>query len=83
MISDGREKQEVLYWYQTHGRSIANDYAAKAHMLVDSIRLGRTDAALVRVITPIAADESEAQAHDRLVGFAKLVTPTLPAYVPN
>ena len=83
VISDGREKQEVLYWYQTHGRSIANDYAAKAHMLVDSIRLGRTDAALVRVITPIAADEDEAQAHDRLIGFAKLVTPTLPAYVPN
>ena len=83
VISDGRSKQEVLYWYQTHGSSIASDYVAKLHMLADSIRLGRTDAALVRVITPIGASEGQAQAHDRLINFAKLVTPSLPAYVPN
>lgn len=83
IISDGRYKQEVLYWYQTHGRSIASDYAAKAHMLWDSIRLGRTDAALVRVITPIEPFDTKSSAHDRVVHFAKLVTPLLPAYVPN
>lgn len=83
VISDGRYKQEVLYWYQTHGRSIASDYSAKAHMLMDSIRLGRTDAALVRVITAIPANETEAQAHQRLIGFTKYVTPLLPAYVPD
>lgn len=83
IISDGRFKQEVLYWYQTHGNSIASDYSAKAHMLVDSIRLGRTDAALVRVITAIAPNESNAQAHARLLSFTKNVTPLLPAYVPN
>lgn len=83
VISDGRYKQEVLYWYQSHGRSIASDYSAKFHMLVDAIRLGRTDAALVRVITPIQMQENEQQAHARLIGFAKSVTPLLPAYVPN
>ena len=83
IISDGRVKQEVLYWYQTHGHSIANDYAAKLHMLADSIRLGRTDAALVRVVTPIEPNEGPAEAHTRLVNFTKLVTPLLPAYVPN
>ena len=83
VISDGRNKQEVLYWYQTHGHSIANDYTAKLHMLADSIRLGRTDAALVRVITAVEPNENRDQAHDRLVNFAKFVTPLLPAYVPN
>ncbi len=83
LISDGRYKQEVLYWYQTHGNSIANDYIAKIHMLADSIRLGRTDAALVRVLTPVGANEGLGQAHERLVNFAKLVTPSLPAYIPN
>ncbi len=83
LISDGRFKQEVLYWYQTHGNSIASDYAAKAHMLADSIRLGRTDAALVRVITAIPPNETNAQAHERLLAFTKYVTPLLPAYVPN
>lgn len=83
IISDGRYKQEVFYWYQTHGKSIASDYAAKAHMLMDSIRLGRTDAALVRVITAIPPNETNAQAHARLIAFTKHVTPLLPAYIPN
>lgn len=83
IISDGRFKQEVFYWYQTHGNSIASDYAAKAHMLIDSIRLGRTDAALVRVITAIPLNETNAQAHARLLAFTQHVTPLLPAYIPN
>ena len=36
---------EVLYWYQSHGRAIANDYKAKLYMLTDSIRYNRSDAA--------------------------------------
>ncbi len=83
VISDGRARQEVLYWYQSHGHSIASDYAAKFHMLADSIRLGRTDAALVRFITPVQPDEDQQQAHNRVVNFAKFVTPLLPAYVPD
>lgn len=83
IITDGRAKQEVLYWYQSHGRSIASDYAAKFHMLTDSIRLGRTDAALVRVITPIEPNEPSGLAHARLLKFTERVTPLLPAYVPN
>lgn len=83
VITDGRAKQEVLYWYQSHGRSIASDYAAKFDMVRDSIRLGRTDAALVRVITPIDPNEPSDAAHARLLGFTERVTPLLPAYVPN
>ncbi len=83
LISNGRDKQEVLYWYQSHGRSIANDYAAKLAMLTDAIRYGRTDAALVRVITSVGAGEDAQTAHQRVIDFAKLVTPLLPAYVPN
>lgn len=83
VISNGREKQEVLYWYQSHGRSIASDYAAKVLMLTDAIRYGRTDAALVRVITDVPSTQSPEVAHDRLVEFTKNVTPLLPSYVPN
>ena len=83
LISDGRAKQEVLYWYQSHGRSIASDYRAKLLMLADSIRLGRTDAALVRIISPINNGEDQDAAHERLLSFARNVTPLLPAYIPN
>jgi EpsI family protein len=83
LITDGRSTQEVLYWYQMHGRSIANDYKAKLYTLADSIHYGRTDAALVRIITPVNPDASPLEAHNRAVDFAEQLTPYLPAYIPN
>ncbi len=83
LISDGKDKQEVLYWYQSHGRSIASDYKAKLAMLTDAIRYGRTDAALVRIISSVGANEDPQAAHARVVEFAKSFTRLLPAYVPN
>ena len=83
VISNGNNKQEVLYWYQSHGRSIASDYRAKVFMLTDAIRYGRTDAALVRVITAVGPAENPETAHQRVVNFARNVTPLLPEYVPN
>jgi EpsI family protein len=83
LISDGRSTQEVLYWYQMHGRSIANDYKAKLYTLADSIRYSRTDAALVRVITPVSPGEERIEAHQRVVAFAEQIVPLLPAYIPD
>ena len=83
LISDGKTRQEVLYWYRSHGRSIASDYAAKFYTLADSIRYNRTDAALVRVITPLVNGESRASAHERAITFASQMAPLLPAYIPD
>ena len=83
MITNGVSTDEVLYWYQMQGRSIAGDYKAKLYTLLDSIRYGRTDAALVRIITPIDPNEDRLQAHNRAVDFAEQIIPLLPAYVPN
>jgi EpsI family protein len=83
LISDGKSRQEVLYWYRSHGRSIASDYAAKFYTLADSIRYNRTDAALVRVITPLANGEDRASAHARAITFARQMAPLLPAYIPD
>jgi EpsI family protein len=83
LITDGKQSQEVLYWYQMHGRSIASDYAAKLQTITDSIKFGRTDAALVRIITTVDQAESREHARDRVVQFARQIVPLLPAYVPN
>lgn len=83
LVSDGTNRAEVLYWYQSQGRSIASDYKAKLYLLADSIRYNRTDAALVRVVTPVQAGESHLQAHDRVVGFAEQLAPLLPSYIPD
>lgn len=83
LITDGKLSQEVLYWYQMHGRSIANDYAAKLQTIRDSIKDRRTDAALVRIITTVDPAEGREHARDRAVDFARHIVPLLPAYVPN
>jgi len=41
--------EEVLYWYQTSNRTITSEWAAKLYLVVDGVRTGRTDTALVRV----------------------------------
>jgi EpsI family protein len=83
LITDGSTNQEVLYWYQMHGRVIASDYAAKLYTLAGSIRYGRSDAALVRIITPVEPGEERLHARTRAVDFAEQIAPLLPAYVPD
>jgi EpsI family protein len=83
LIGNSGSKQVVLYWYLAHGRSIANDYVAKAYMMLDAIRWNRTDGALVRVVTPVGPAESVGSAQQRAVDFAQRMTPLLPRFIPN
>jgi len=83
LITNGNTTDEALYWYQLHGRTIASDYKAKLYTLADSIRYGRSDEALIRIITPVAPGEDKVKAHDRAARFAEQIAPLLPEYVPN
>jgi EpsI family protein len=83
VITDGQQRQEVLYWYRAHGRSIASDFRAKLYMLLDAIRYNRTDGALIRVITPVVPGEPADAARQRAISFASDIAVMLPAYVPD
>jgi EpsI family protein len=83
LIGNAGQKQVVLYWYLAHGRSVANDYLAKAYMMLDAVRWNRTDGALVRIVTPVGQDEPLQTAEQRAVNFANQVTPILPRFIPN
>jgi EpsI family protein len=83
LISNGKDQDEVLYWYRSHGRTVASDYAAKWYTLTDSILYDRTDAALIRIITPLAPGESQTAARQRVAKFTAHVAPMLSAYIPN
>jgi EpsI family protein len=83
IIGDGEARQFVIYWYQAHGRSVANEYMAKIYMVVDAIRLNRTDGALVRVITPISSSEDTSAARKRAEAFTMRLAPMLPPFVPD
>lgn len=83
IISSGESRQFVIYWYQAHGRSMANEYVAKIHMMTDALLLNRTDGALVRVITPIGPKEAVSSARARAEAFTAQLLPILPRFVPN
>jgi EpsI family protein len=83
VISNGDVKQFVIYWYQAHGRSIPNEYKAKLYMVVDAIRMNRTDGALVRVITQVLPSESLDNAKTRAVQFTQQMAPNLPRFIPD
>jgi EpsI family protein len=83
LISDGTSQAVVLYWYRSHGRNIASDYTAKFYTLWDSMRLNRTDAALVRIVVPLRSKEDLQVAHDRAVAFAAEIAPLLPPFIPD
>jgi EpsI family protein len=55
------ERQLVLYWFQGRGRILASEYANKAFLLIDALREGRTDGALVRVVTPVGVSQRTAE----------------------
>jgi EpsI family protein len=83
IIANGAARQFVIYWYQAHGRSVANEYMAKIYMIADAIRLNRTDGALVRVITPIASSEDTSAARKRAETFTMQLAPLLPRFIPD
>lgn len=73
----------VLYWYQSHGRSVASEYWAKYYLVADSIHMNRTDGALVRVITPVSSAETVNAAEKRAVSFSQKFLPELDRYIPD
>jgi EpsI family protein len=83
IISNGEAQQFVIYWYQAHGRSVANEYMAKIYMVTDAMRLNRTDGALLRVITPIGPKEDTRGARARAEAFTAQLAPLLPSYIPE
>jgi EpsI family protein len=83
IIANGDSRQFVIYWYQAHGRSVANEYMAKMYLVADAMRMNRTDGALVRVITSINSSEGTAAARERAEAFTAQLAPMLPRFIPN
>jgi EpsI family protein len=83
VIGNGENRQFVIYWYQAHGRSVANEYLAKIYLVADAIRTNRTDGALVRVIVPIDRGQDGSAAKARAEEFAAQLAPMLPRFIPN
>jgi len=83
LIENGNNRQLVYYWFQQRGRVVTNEYMVKWYLFWDSLTRQRTDGALVRLIMPIPDGASVEQSEARLQSFVRLLTTTLPTYVPQ
>lgn len=82
VIRKGLDEQIVLYWYQSHGRVIANEYSGRFYMVYDALRLNRTDAALIRITSPVIGGDEEG-AKKRVFEFARQVAPDVEKIIPR
>lgn len=81
IVEQGQERDLVLYWYQTHRRTIASEYGAKFWLVADGVRRRSTDGTLIRIWT--TAEDGEAQAEARAISFAREVYPQISNFLPN
>ncbi|MGH9875554.1 MAG: exosortase C-terminal domain/associated protein EpsI [Pyrinomonadaceae bacterium] len=81
LVQNGDQKSLLVYWYQGRGRTVASEYWGKVYTVWDSVRLRRSDGAMVRITVPIGNSDSTAlrSASD----LAASATSVLPQFVPD
>jgi EpsI family protein len=81
LIESGPYRSVLIYWYQGRGRRVASEYWGKVYTVLDSVRMRRSDAAMVRVMVPVG--DSEEKALKRASDFAAHAAVSLSQYVPD
>lgn len=84
IIQKGESKMLMYYWFQQRERQTANEFGMKYYVLVDRLKSGRTDGALLRLSTPIVSGgQGLAEADQRLRAFAGVALPKMSSYLPK
>jgi exosortase D (VPLPA-CTERM-specific) len=83
VIQKGEQRQLVHYWFQQRGQAMTGEYEVKWGILRDALLHDRSDGALIRLVTPVLAQEGQAAAEQRLTDFLRTVQPHLRAFIPD
>jgi len=84
LIEKDDERMLAFYWYHGRGRVVANEYWARLAAIEDSLLIGRTDGALIRLIVPLVGrDEREEQLRETGLDFARRLLTIVEDYIPN
>jgi len=81
VVENSGTKLLLVYWYQGRGRTVANEYWGKLYTVLDSVRMRRSDGAMVRVTIPIG--NSETAAMESAAALAGSVSMVLPEFIPD
>jgi EpsI family protein len=83
IIKNGNSSSLVYFWFQERGRDLTTSASRKWYLFIDAFTKGRSDGALVRLVTPITANGGEAEADQALTSFLEPTLPLLKQYVPD
>jgi exosortase D (VPLPA-CTERM-specific) len=83
LLSKGTDQILDIYWSWAHDRAVASEYSAKYHLIIDSIKMHRSDGALIEIVTGMYPGETVEAAQQRIIPFAARVAPLLHDYVPH
>jgi EpsI family protein len=83
VVASGDDSKVVaIYWYQSHNRVIASEYAARFWLVLDSMRYRRSDTSLVRAMVSVQNDDVDS-ATRTTVSFIQAFFPALLRQLPN
>ena len=83
VIQNGDYKSMMVYWYQGRGRNVASEYWGKIYLVLDALRTGRRDGAIVRFVVSIPNGANGNAELETALAMARSTVPLLPRYVPD
>ncbi|HWE48182.1 MAG TPA: EpsI family protein [Bryobacteraceae bacterium] len=82
LVAKGQDQSLVYYWYQSQGRVIADEFAAKFYLIEDSIRKHRSDTSLIRVVVSVTPNHLD-QAEKTGLAFVRTMYPEVKMFLPQ
>ncbi|MCS7315742.1 MAG: EpsI family protein [Bryobacterales bacterium] len=82
IVSRDSSRSVVLYWFQTSRRVVANEYANKFYLMLDSLRYRRSDGAFVRIVSPVG-EGGDAAAEEAALCMAGTFFAPLRTFLPQ
>jgi EpsI family protein len=79
--TDRKRRQHILFWYEIDGRPVVSRLQAKAWTIWDSLTSGRTNGAVIVLVSDLPPGELPAGALDATRSFAQLVAATAPQFL--
>jgi EpsI family protein len=85
LIQNGEHRELLVYWYQGRGRAVASEYWGKVYTVFDSVRMRRSDGAMVRITTSVGKTDAASlqSAIELAADFAATSSTILPEFVPD
>jgi EpsI family protein len=82
VAAKGEQRALIYYWYQSRGRTIAEDWRKLVSLFWDRATTSRTDGSLVRFTVPMNMGDAELS-DEAFRSLAQGLVPLLPPFLPG